>query len=628
MSELIIDKITTRDGSNVGAVVVADIDELLLLNTNKEINTTAIVKDSNRGGVFNYDGAQSGVNNGGTIFNGWVRQYDGAVNVKWFGASEIRLDNEVPIQAAIDNTKGKVILPTGIFKTSGTIRIDRPIDFYGVATGTVGAGSTIITDNSSMIYYSGDGVAVAIVSDIVDSLEGVSLSNFSIKGTSSGRVGLLVGDYSDMSLTGKNLAVTKAKIKNIQVTNFTGVEGAGIRLSHVFETTITNLYSKFNTFGLLVGYSIDSLAMTGVSDDATTTRFDGCTFRENTQGIFLGGKSMAIQFVNCVIESNFGYGARLYGKLTQHCAFHNVWFENNNRDTVTNPDGYSVILDANLVNDGGEGSHFTYFTNCAINDNGIINIVYGDRVFITNCGGNVSVNKATTAQAVFLSTGESTTTSSSMPLNDVKNPTLVNTGSVPLRKYEKVYNNASVTILATSGLLTIQDILNKKTATFILNNGERKATLVSQTDISEITHHHSLPPTASLTFPKDEFKLKVFDQTNNFLCVFVCYNDGLAPKILQTDGVIGTNFSVGTASSGGAGIHLYYQSAGNQYVLENKTGNTVSIEVDKEFLKPHFGTQSEASKVNVILSGSVYSLQNTSGATAEFVYGVLNPDGY
>jgi len=84
MSELIIDKITTRDGSNVGAIVVADIDELLLLNTNKEINTTAIVKDNNRGGVFIYDATQSGVNNGGTIFNGWVRQYDGAVNVKWF----------------------------------------------------------------------------------------------------------------------------------------------------------------------------------------------------------------------------------------------------------------------------------------------------------------------------------------------------------------------------------------------------------------------------------------------------------------------------------------------------------------------------------------------------------------
>jgi len=109
MSELIIDKLTTRDGSNVGAIVVADIDELLLLNTNKEINTTAIVKDSNRGGVFNYDGAQSGVNNGGTIFNGWVRQYDGAVNVKWFGAKD-NTDNTLAIHSAL-KLKGSILHP-------------------------------------------------------------------------------------------------------------------------------------------------------------------------------------------------------------------------------------------------------------------------------------------------------------------------------------------------------------------------------------------------------------------------------------------------------------------------------------------------------------------------------------
>ena len=121
MSELIIDKLTTRDGSNVGAIVVADIDELLLLNTNKEINTTAIVKDSNRGGVFVYDATQSGVNNGGTIFNGWVRQYDGAVNVKWFGVSETNTasENYDIFQTIIRNsgdTRANIIIPSGTYQ--------------------------------------------------------------------------------------------------------------------------------------------------------------------------------------------------------------------------------------------------------------------------------------------------------------------------------------------------------------------------------------------------------------------------------------------------------------------------------------------------------------------------------
>ena len=51
-----------------------------------EIGDTVIVKDLNRGGTFIYDSTQSAVNNGGTIFDGWVRQHEGAVNVKWFGA--------------------------------------------------------------------------------------------------------------------------------------------------------------------------------------------------------------------------------------------------------------------------------------------------------------------------------------------------------------------------------------------------------------------------------------------------------------------------------------------------------------------------------------------------------------
>lgn len=45
-----------------------------------------IVKDLDRGGIFIYDSTKVDDDNQGTNFNGWIRQYSGAVNVKWFGA--------------------------------------------------------------------------------------------------------------------------------------------------------------------------------------------------------------------------------------------------------------------------------------------------------------------------------------------------------------------------------------------------------------------------------------------------------------------------------------------------------------------------------------------------------------
>ena len=46
---------------------------------------TVIVRENGRGGTFNYDSSLANVNNNGTIFDGWVRQYDTKyLSVDWF----------------------------------------------------------------------------------------------------------------------------------------------------------------------------------------------------------------------------------------------------------------------------------------------------------------------------------------------------------------------------------------------------------------------------------------------------------------------------------------------------------------------------------------------------------------
>lgn len=65
--------------------IVVAVETIEDFPTNPETGDTVIVKDQSRGGTFIYDATQSAVNNSGTIFNGWVRQYSGSVNVKWFG---------------------------------------------------------------------------------------------------------------------------------------------------------------------------------------------------------------------------------------------------------------------------------------------------------------------------------------------------------------------------------------------------------------------------------------------------------------------------------------------------------------------------------------------------------------
>ncbi len=105
---------------------------------------TVIVKDINRGGTFvaktNVDidpntGSVYTVN-GGTVFaksggGFWVRQYSGAVNVKWFGAKGDGVtDDTVAIQRAL-NSSSMIFIPAGTYKINNELQINPNSKLYG-----------------------------------------------------------------------------------------------------------------------------------------------------------------------------------------------------------------------------------------------------------------------------------------------------------------------------------------------------------------------------------------------------------------------------------------------------------------------------------------------------------------
>ena len=111
---------------------IADMEAITtgVLDTSYD-GTTCIVKaDGGRNGTFVYSNAEVANDNQGTVFNGWVRQYSGTVNVQWFGANSVRTDNQIPIANAIASSNN-VFIPSGTFITSAQIVIASEVHISG-----------------------------------------------------------------------------------------------------------------------------------------------------------------------------------------------------------------------------------------------------------------------------------------------------------------------------------------------------------------------------------------------------------------------------------------------------------------------------------------------------------------
>ena len=76
---VVVDATLNQRQINRGFESIAD-----MLSINNPKDGLRVYVKGKRGGTFVYDSTKNAVNNGGTIFNGWVRQYDGAIQLEWF----------------------------------------------------------------------------------------------------------------------------------------------------------------------------------------------------------------------------------------------------------------------------------------------------------------------------------------------------------------------------------------------------------------------------------------------------------------------------------------------------------------------------------------------------------------
>lgn len=331
----------------------------------------AVVTELNKGGVFVYRADQKDVDNGGTIIKGWVRQYDGDVNVKWYGATGDGVtDDTAAIQAAINGSKDIYFAP-GIYRVTDTLVLRDKSHLRGTA------GSTIKTE-------AGINMIKMATNSILESLELVGAKDI------VDQVGVLIDggeSYSD---------VVKAKVVNCNIREF---GAAGIRytksvaIGQIIEgCSISNCVTGIDlaTKGqcmTIVGCTIDncdqalSIGSSGhtisslilsrnrtafyfkaVDSGDTPVRIIGCNASESTNGL-LADSSLLTQviFESCTIDGTNNFSAVSGFKFTD-CCFDNasVVFTNSN-------DNYFIrcsINGTNITNDAQGSKTRNYWIDC------------------------------------------------------------------------------------------------------------------------------------------------------------------------------------------------------------------------------------------------------------------------
>lgn len=206
------------------------------------------VSDPIRGGIFSYVKANAQTNNGGTIFDGWTRNYDNEVNVKWFGATGNGVtDDTEAIQKALDFSQS-VVLPDGLYKITKGLTLQPNANFKG------GTNSIIVSE------VDGDMLSIAI---------GCLVEGIVFKGLSelNSQNGVVLAGGSGVS------AVSRCRVVGCK---FQAIGGAGVKVANI-ETLQSNeiVECVFSSCGIGVL----------LSTQANNTIIDACMITACSTGI-------------------------------------------------------------------------------------------------------------------------------------------------------------------------------------------------------------------------------------------------------------------------------------------------------------------------------------------------------
>jgi len=298
--------------SIVGTDIAVAVDTINDFPLDASDGDTVIVRDLNRGGTFIYDSTKVAGHNDGTNFNGWIRQYDGAVNVKWFGANETRTDNEVPIQSAV-NISSEVYIPSGEYNTTSAIELNTGSILYGASIkGTTGLGTRIKCANR--------GFQNSFPSD------SIKISNLRITGNnnSKGSDTFGINLYTSASCVIENCYIENfenglliGKLQNCAFNNitvgacYTGVQSQDLVTSPYF--TVTSFDNVYVAGGSVRGFIISN---------ATNLKMSTC----GADGVDIG-----MYLTNCsqsIIDSFYTELDITYGIVLQAC--NNISINNSN----------------------------------------------------------------------------------------------------------------------------------------------------------------------------------------------------------------------------------------------------------------------------------------------------------